>query len=89
VRSAIESGVRFLFTSEPTTEPDCIDATWVLGRYVAKASTSASRIRDLARFQGWHRAMAWRQAKLKVRTLLPWLFHWYVRTRTLEPGRVL
>ena len=89
VRSAIESGVRFLFTSDPTTEPDRIDATWVLGRFVPKVSTSPSRIRELARFQGWHRAMAWRQLKLKVRSLLPGLFHRYVRARTLEPGRVL
>ena len=89
VWSAIESGIRFLFTSEPTTEPDRIDATWVLGRYVPKVSTSPSRIRELAHFRGWDRAMAWRQVKLKVRTLLPGLFHRYVRARTLEPGRVL
>ena len=89
VLSAIESGIRFLFTSEPTTEPDCIDTTWVLGRYIAKVSTSPSRIRELARFQGWRRAMAWRQFKLKVRTLLPGVFHRYVRARTLEPSRVL
>lgn len=89
VWSAIECGIRSLFTSEPTTEPECIGATWVLGRYVAKVSTSASRIRELARFHGWDRAMAWRQAKLKVRSLLPGLFHRYVRARTLEPGRVL
>jgi len=89
VWSAIESGVRFLFTSEPTTEPDCIDATWVFGRYVPKVSTSASRIRALARFHGWDRALAWRQAKQKVRTLLPGFFHWYVGARTQESRRVL
>jgi peptidoglycan/xylan/chitin deacetylase (PgdA/CDA1 family) len=88
VWSAIESGIRFLFTSEPTTEPDRVDATWVLGRYVAKVSTSPSRIRELARFQGWYRAMAWRQLKLSVRSLLPGFYHRYVRSRTLEPSSI-
>lgn len=95
VWSAMESGVEFLFTSEPTTQPVRIDATWVLGRFIPKVNTPAWRIRELAGFRGWERAMAWRQIKLRVRALLPGLFHRYVQSRTVplprptETSRVL
>lgn len=82
--SALESGLRFLFTSEPTLQTLRIGDCWVLGRYVPKVSTSVRDIRELASLRGWDRAMLWRQLKLRAKALVPGLFRLYVRARTVE-----
>ena len=81
-RSAADAGFEYLFTSEPTVTPARVAGCWILGRFVAKRSTPAARVGELARLQGWGRAMLLRRAKVGARLLLPGLYRRYVRRRT-------
>lgn len=82
--SAPAAGIRFLFTSEPTIVPQLVDGCWVLGRFAPKASTDASRVRELASFRGWERAMMVRRLKEAARVALPGVYRLYVRRQTRE-----
>lgn len=84
--SAAAAGLRVLFTSEPTVVPQLVDGCFVLGRYAPKVSTDASRVGELARFQGWRRAMAVRRFKETLRVALPGVYRLYVRGMTRERG---
>lgn len=82
LESADTTGLRYLFTCEPTLAPQRVGDCWVLGRFSPKVTTSASRIRDLAQFRGWERALFVRRLKNLVRTTLPGPYRQYVRWRT-------
>lgn len=77
--SAGIAGLRFLFTSEPTLAPRSAGGCWVLGRFCPKATTLPTRIRELAGFRGWGRALLVRQLKAFVRITLPGPYRRYVR----------
>jgi peptidoglycan/xylan/chitin deacetylase (PgdA/CDA1 family) len=78
LRSADRAGLRFLFTSEPWLHPRVVGGCWVLGRYCAKASTSAREIADLAGFQGWTGKLLVRGIKAVARRSVPPLYRLYV-----------
>lgn len=80
--SAASAGFRHLFTCEPTLTPASVGGCWVLGRFSVKASTPAARIRQLAQFRSWERALLVRRLKNFVRTALPGPYRFYVQQRT-------
>ena len=82
LRSAGTAGLRYLFTCEPTLAPALVGGCWVLGRFSAKVTTSASRVRELAGFRGWERALLVRRFKNLVRVMLPGPYRYYVRRQT-------
>jgi peptidoglycan/xylan/chitin deacetylase (PgdA/CDA1 family) len=84
LHSAAGAGLRFLFTSEPWTRPRPVAGCWVLGRFGAKATTSAARMEELARFHGWGRALLVRRLKGLARRTLPAVYRFYVRHTTRE-----
>lgn len=85
--SAARAGVRHLFTSEPWPTPQSIDGCWVLGRFSPRVGTSPARIAELARFQGWTRALFVRRLKGLLRAGLPLLYRHYVHHTTRpHPG---
>jgi len=84
LESASTAGLRYLFTSEPWLVPRRMGDCWVLGRYSVKASTSAARVAELVRFQGWTRALVRRRLKVFATSALPPLYRLYIRLRTRE-----
>ena len=58
-RAAESSGIRFLFTSEPTTRTGMLDTCHVLGRYALWRGMHAQRALALARGQDGARARQW------------------------------
>lgn len=79
--TAAESDIRYLFTSEPSPHPRRVRDCWVLGRFMPKLATPAERVRDLARFQGWPRALLHYRVKLFARRVFPLPYRHYVRLR--------
>jgi hypothetical protein len=84
LESAGAAGLRFLFTSEPTLAPRSVGGSWVVGRFCPKATTRPPRIRELAGFRGWERAMLVRRLKGLARALLPGPYRYYVRRQARE-----
>jgi peptidoglycan/xylan/chitin deacetylase (PgdA/CDA1 family) len=84
LESAGAAGLRYLFTSEPTVVPRLVSGSWVMGRFCPKVTTDPSRIRELAEFRGWGRAMLIRRLKDVVRGVLPGPYRRYVRRQTHE-----
>lgn len=58
-RAAAKAGIKFLFTSEPTSRCNMVDGCWILGRYGILRGMSAATAADLAAgrflpcFQQW------------------------------------
>jgi len=84
LRSAGAAGLAYLFTSEPVLRPESVGECWILGRFMPKAWTPAARIRELAAFRGWRRALLGRQLKGLARSAFPQLYRQYVRHTTRE-----
>ena len=84
LESAGAAGLRFLFTSEPTLAPRSVGGSWVMGRFCPKATTHPPRIRELAGFRGWERALLVRRLKALARALLPGPYRYYVRRQARE-----
>lgn len=82
--SANESGLHYLFTSEPWLKPNKIEDCWLLGRVCPKVGTDLNTIADLAQFKGWRRALLMRKTKTTVKSLLFPLYKHYVRKTTTE-----
>lgn len=65
-RTAAQAGIKFLFTSEPTSRRYMVDGCWILGRYGILRGMSADAAADFAagrplpRFQQW---AAWNAKK--------------------------
>lgn len=79
---AAEAGLRTLFTSEPKLTPTQVDGMQVLGRVCLKRATPATRVRELAEFQGWPRENAIRRMKVGARVLLFPAYKAYVYWKT-------
>ena len=47
-QAARQAGIKFLFTSEPTSRCHVVDGCWILGRYGIMCGTSAARAADFA-----------------------------------------
>ena len=82
LESAGQAELQHLFTSEPTVTPQRVGGCWILGRFVAKATTPDWRVRQLAQFRGWGSAMLVRRVKNGARLLLPGLYRRYLRHQT-------
>jgi peptidoglycan/xylan/chitin deacetylase (PgdA/CDA1 family) len=82
--SGAEAGFRFLFTVEPQVHPMMVQGCRVFGRYMVKVGTSPTRVGQLARFQGWTRALAARRLKALARRSAPALYRYIVNQRTRE-----
>jgi peptidoglycan/xylan/chitin deacetylase (PgdA/CDA1 family) len=87
--SAADTGIQYLFTSEPTPQPFSHGECLVLGRANVKADTSPERCGRLARFEGWQRERSVYQAKQAARKLLSPVYRAYVHwsTRPFEQER--
>ena len=83
--SAGPAGLRYLFTCEPTLTAELVDGCWMVGRFSPKAATPAARIGQLARFNGWGRAMLVRRVKNFVRAALPGPYRYYVQRQSQRP----
>lgn len=86
LRSAAAAGLEYLFTSEPQTRAREVDGCHVIGRFMPKAATAATRVGALAEFRGWAQARATRSVKNFVRLALPVPYRYYVRWRGRETG---
>jgi peptidoglycan/xylan/chitin deacetylase (PgdA/CDA1 family) len=87
VESAAAAGIRYLFTSEPWLSPRSVQDCRVLGRFSPRMGTSPDRIRELAQFRGWTRALVVRRLKGLARAALPLLYRHYVhRTTRAQAG---
>jgi hypothetical protein len=83
--SAGPAGLRYVFTCEPTLTAELIDGCWTVGRFYPKTTTPAARIAQLARFNGWGRAMLVRRVKNFVRAALPGPYRYYVQWQSQRP----
>jgi peptidoglycan/xylan/chitin deacetylase (PgdA/CDA1 family) len=88
LESAGAAGLSFLFTSEPILAPKSVNGCWIVGRYCPKATTSPARIRALAQFRGWERAMWVRRFKEFVRVVLPGPYRAYARRQARDVAPV-
>ena len=79
--AAATVGLTHLFTSEPWRAPRFVHGCWMLGRYIPKLGTSPRRVRELAHFQGWGRALLARQCREYAKSLLPLPYQAYARWR--------
>jgi peptidoglycan/xylan/chitin deacetylase (PgdA/CDA1 family) len=84
LESASAAGLSHLFTCEPRLTPERVGHCWILGRFLPKVSTPLARIRDLAHFRGWGRALLVRRLKVLGRIVAPLPYRWLVRHRTHE-----
>lgn len=84
LESAADTGLKYLFTSEPLVRPERVGDTWILGRVILKSGVSAATIRQLVAFRGWQRAQLIRRLGGIARALCPPLYAQYVRLRTRE-----
>ena len=83
-RSAATAGLEYLFTSEPWVVPRRVGNCWILGRFMPKRWTPATRVGELARFRGWPSALLVRRLKEFARRAMPHLYRLYIR-RTTTP----
>lgn len=58
-RSAAESGIRTLFTSEPVTTVSAIDGCTIVGRFTIRAGDPPDAARRFVLSSGWARSRAW------------------------------
>jgi peptidoglycan/xylan/chitin deacetylase (PgdA/CDA1 family) len=84
LRSAAASGLRHVFTSEPSLRPQAVGGCWVLGRFCVKTSVSADQVADLARFRGWAGKMLTRRLKSAACRSMPALYRLYVSRSVRE-----
>lgn len=84
LRTAGDAGLRHLFTCDPTVTPFRVGGCWILGRYLAKVTTTPEFMHRLARFQGWGRARFVRRFKDLARQSFAGLNRVYVDRRTRE-----
>jgi peptidoglycan/xylan/chitin deacetylase (PgdA/CDA1 family) len=81
---AAESGIRYLFTSDPNLVPQRVGQALVLGRVNPRLHTPLSRVEELARFEGWRREMRIRRAKVWLHTAAGPLYRYWASR--LAPG---
>ncbi len=79
-----QSGLRYLFTSEPQLRAQRVGDCWVLGRVAAKRSMTPEQIERLAQFRGWTSALLIRRLKTAARRSVPPLYRLYVNRSTRQ-----
>jgi peptidoglycan/xylan/chitin deacetylase (PgdA/CDA1 family) len=84
LESANVAGLRHLFTCDPTVTPFRVGDCWILGRYLAKVTTTPEFVYRLARFQSWGRARLVRRLKDVARYSFAGLYRVYVNRRARE-----
>jgi peptidoglycan/xylan/chitin deacetylase (PgdA/CDA1 family) len=84
LESADTAGLRHLFTCDPTVSPFRVGDCWILGRYLAKVTTTPGFVHQLARFHGWGRARFVRRFKDLARQSFAGLNRVYIDRRTRE-----
>lgn len=68
--AAGKAGIRYLFTSEPTTAPWLQGDVMCFGRACPRANTPVATIAAMARFRGFKKAMAIRRIKQAAKRML-------------------
>lgn len=84
LEAAAESGLKYLFTSEPWLRPIDVNGCWIMGRYIVKSTMTVDHLRGLIRMRGWKMAQAQRAVKEVARRALGPAYRYYVRSRTAE-----
>ncbi|HXP82234.1 MAG TPA: polysaccharide deacetylase family protein [Verrucomicrobiae bacterium] len=78
-QSAHETGMKYLFTSDPFLVPREEGDCWILGRVCPKTDAPRPHIQKLAGFRGWRKALFFRRAKTAVKTTFFPLYRTYIR----------
>ncbi len=76
VETAYEAGIRYLFTSEPTTQPWSYNELLCIGRVCPRKGTPAENVKSIAEFRGFAKLMFIRRVKQQVKKIL---FPYYKR----------
>jgi peptidoglycan/xylan/chitin deacetylase (PgdA/CDA1 family) len=84
LRSAAASGLRHVFTSEPSLRPHVVGGCWVLGRFCVKSSVTPEELIELAEFNGWNRRLLTRRLKNAAVRSMPSLYRLYVNRSIRE-----
>ena len=82
--TALESGIRYLFTSEPTFNPWTVKELICLGRVCPKKGVSLKTVEDLTNFQGFYFQMYKRRFKQSIKKILFPLYKWKVNKDSIE-----
>jgi len=87
-RAAADTGMRHLFTSDPTPHPFAYGPCLILGRASVKADTPPEHCARLARLEGWQRERNIYRGKQAARQVLAPVYRAYVRwaTKPFEQG---
>jgi hypothetical protein len=84
LRSAAASGLRHVFTSEPSLRPRIVGGCWVLGRFCVKTSISSDHLAQLTQFKGWAGKLFTRRLKNAACRSMPPLYRLYVNRSVQE-----
>ena len=87
-KAAVDSGLRTLFTSEPTMKPTAVEACQLIGRFTIRRGHPADMARRFAASAPWARCVAWAGWNAKA-IVKPMLGASYARIADwiLEPNR--
>ncbi len=84
LRSAAASGLRHVFTSEPSLRPHIVGGCWVLGRFCVKTSVTPHQLAELAQYRGWAGKLLARRVKSAACRSMPSLYRLYVSRSVRE-----
>lgn len=82
--TALDSGIRYLFTSEPTFNPWTFQELTCIGRVCPKKGTSLKTVENLANFQGFYYQMFKRRFKQVAKKILFPYYQWKVNKDSLK-----
>ena len=78
--SAIESGYKFIFNSEPTSEIISIDKAHILGRFSIKANTTNEALHEILLYQNHRKLQNIRKFKQMVKKII-FPLHSYIQNK--------
>ena len=81
IKSAKESNIKYLFTSEPFNKIWIEDEVVLLGRVCPKVGTKISKIKNFANNKGFFKERLTRKSKNLIKFFLGPLYSYYVKTR--------
>lgn len=84
LQSAGASGIKHLFTSEPSLTAHRVQDCWVLGRFCPKRDTPPALVGKLARFEGWTKRLLIRRCNVLTRRLLFPVYKLYATRSSTE-----
>ncbi len=74
--TALDSGIKYLFTSEPTFNPWTLQELTCIGRVCPKKGAPRKAVEDIVNFQGFHYQMFKRRVKQAAKRVLFPYYQW-------------